>query len=322
MARFLVNRLLQSLVVLLVVSFVVYMLIGLMPGDPIDLMIAANPELTPEDAARLRALYGLDQPLLDRYWNWLTALLQGDLGYSRLFAQPVGEILLPRLLNTLALLAPVLVISLAIAIPVGIYAARHPYTKLDSLINLMCFGGISMPPFWLALLLIMLFAVTLGWLPAGGMGTIGGAGGVWDSLKYMVLPVTTLVLLSIGHQTRYVRAAMLEALRQDYVRTARAKGVPEGGVVYRHALRNALIPVVTIVALEFGTLFGGALVTETMFSYLGMGKLIYDSILGNDFNVALCALLFVTIMVLLGNLLADMAYVLLDPRVSFQARAG
>lgn len=319
MARFLINRLLQSLFVLLVVSFVVYMLIGLMPGDPIDLMIASNPELTSEDAARLKALYGLDQPLTTRYWNWLTALLAGDLGYSRLFAQPVETVLIPRLFNTLALLFPVIIISLAIAIPVGIYAARHPYSPLDNGINLLCFGGISMPPFWLGLLLIMLFAVQLGWLPAGGMGTIGGEGGFADSLKYMILPVATLVLLNVGGHTRYIRASMMEALRQDYVRTARAKGASEGRVVYRHALRNALIPVVTIVALEFGTLFGGALVTETMFSYLGMGKLIYDSILGNDFNVALCGLLFVTLMVLIGNFLADMAYVLLDPRVSFQA---
>jgi len=322
MARFLVNRLLQSILVLLVVSFVVYMLIGLMPGDPIDMMIASNPELTSEDAARLKALYGLDQPLTTRYWNWLTALLSGDLGYSRLFAQPVEVILFPRMLNTLLLALPVLVISLCIAIPVGIYAARRPYSPLDNVINLTCFAGISMPPFWLALLLIMLFAVTLGWLPAGGMGTIGGDGGFFDRIQYLILPIATLVLLNIGGYTRFIRASMMEQMRQDYVRTARAKGASEGRVVARHALRNAMIPVVTIIALELGALFGGVLVTETMFAYLGMGKLIYDSILGNDFNVALCALLFVTLMVLIGNLLADMAYVALDPRVTFQAQSS
>ncbi|HYE49918.1 MAG TPA: ABC transporter permease [Azospirillaceae bacterium] len=317
MARLLVNRLLQSLLVLLAVSFIVYMLIGLMPGDPIDLMIAANPELTSADAARLKALYGLDKPLVGRWWNWLTALLQGDLGYSRLYAQPVGRILLPRLMNTLVLLLPALLIAMAVAVPLGVLAARRPGGKLDTAVGLFCFAGISMPPFWLALLLIMLFAVGLGWLPAGGMETIGG-GGFLDRARYAVLPVATLVLLSVGGYIRYVRAAMLEALRQDHVRTARAKGAGEARVVWGHALRNAMLPVVTILALEFGTLFGGALVTETMFAHLGMGKLIYDGIMGNDFNVALSGLLLVTLTVLAGSFLADLVYALLDPRVSFQ----
>jgi peptide/nickel transport system permease protein len=319
MARFLIDRLLQSLLVLLVVSFFVYLLIGLMPGDPIDLMIQSNPNLTPADGERLRALYGLDQPIVARYWNWLSAALAGDFGYSRLFGQPVTEVVGPRLLNTLSLVVPVILLALAIAVPVGIYAARHPYTATDNAINLACFAGISVPPFWLALLLMIVFAVTLGWLPASGTTTEADPS-LWERLRYMILPIATLTLLNIGHYTRHTRAAMIEVLGQDFIRTARAKGAGERRVVWTHALRNALIPLVTIVALDFGALFSGALVTETMFAYLGMGKLIYDSIMGNDFNVALFCLLLATFMILLGNLLADISYAALDPRVSFAGR--
>ena len=317
MLRFVAVRLLQALIVLLVMSFLIYGLIGLMPGDPIDLMINANPNLSPSDAARLRALYGLDLPIWTRYLNWLAAALQGDLGYSRLISQPVLEVLKPRLLNTLLLLSISLVLALAIAIPLGVHAARKPNSVTDTAVNLLCFAGISVPPFWLALLFIILFSVTLGILPAGGMAPVGGDGGLAERLPYLVMPVATLTLVSIGGYTRFVRAAVLEQLRQDYIRTARAKGVSERGVVWRHALRNAMIPVVTIVALGFGNLFSGALVTETMFAYLGMGKLIYDSILGNDYNIALVGLLLATLMTLAGNLLADLGYAALDPRISF-----
>ncbi|QQP91645.1 ABC transporter permease [Skermanella sp. TT6] len=317
MLRFVAVRLLEALVVLLIMSFLIYGLIGLMPGDPIDLMINADPNLTAADAARLRELYGLDQPIWERYLNWLSAALQGDLGYSRLFSRPVPEVLAPRLVNTLLLLGISFALSLAIAIPLGVFAARRPYGAADTAINLACFAGISVPPFWLALLFIILFAVVLGVLPAGGMAPVGGTGGLWERLPYLVMPVATLTLVSVGGYTRFVRAAVIEQLRQDYIRTARAKGVPERSVVWRHALRNAMIPVVTIVALGFGTLFSGALVTETMFAYLGMGKLIYDSILGNDYNIALVGLLLATLMTLAGNLLADLGYAALDPRITF-----
>ncbi|WP_158045927.1 ABC transporter permease [Skermanella pratensis] len=317
MLRFVAFRLLEALVVLLIMSFLIYGLIGLMPGDPVDLMINADPNLTAADAARLRELYGLDQPIWQRYLNWLAAALQGDLGYSRLFSRPVPEVLAPRLMNTLLLLGISFVLSLAVAIPLGVFAARRPHGAADTAINLACFAGISVPPFWLALLFIILFAVVLGVLPAGGMAPVGGTGGLWERLPYLVMPVATLTLVSVGGYTRFVRAAVIEQLRQDYIRTARAKGVPERSVVWRHALRNAMIPVVTIVALGFGTLFSGALVTETMFAYLGMGKLIYDSILGNDYNIALVGLLLATLMTLAGNLLADLGYAALDPRITF-----
>ena len=314
MTRFLLQRLAETAVVLLFMSFLIYGLIGLMPGDPIDLMISADPNLTPADAARLRALYGLDQPILARYWAWLTAALAGDLGYSRLFARPVLEVLWPRLGNTVLLMGVSFALAMALALPLGLMAAVRPRSGLDHAINLSAFAGISVPPFWLAILLIILFAVILGWLPAGGMGEAGEG----SRLAYLVLPVATLTLATVGGLIRFLRAAVMEALRQDYVRTARAKGVSFTRVVLGHALRNAMIPVVTILALNFGALFSGALITETMFGWLGMGKTIYDAILGNDFNLALVGLLFATLTTLLANLLADLCYAWLDPRISYR----
>jgi peptide/nickel transport system permease protein len=303
---------------LLIMSMVIYGLIGLMPGDPVDLLAAGNPHITPEGIARLRALYGVDQPLWSRYGHWLSAALQGNFGYSRLFSKPVLTVLWPRLLNTVLLAGISFVLALALAFPLGMLAARRPNSRVDAAINLFCFAGISVPPFWLALLLIILFAVTLGWLPASV--TLAGHESWGRHARDMVLPVLTLTLLNIGAYTRYIRSAMREALGQDYIRTARAKGVSESGVVWRHALRNALIPVATIIALEFGSLLSGALVTEQMFAYLGMGKLIFDAVLGNDYNLALVGLLLATAMILLANLLADLAYVRLDPRISLRAR--
>ena len=317
MTRFLATRVAQSVIVLALMSFAIYALIGLMPGDPIDLMISADPKMTPEDAARLRALYGVDKPVVERYANWLIAALGGDLGYSRLYAAPVLDVLLPALGNTLILLGLTLVLSLAIGLPAGVVAALRPYSRTDYAINLFAFAGISVPAFWLGLLLIIVFAVILGVLPAGGTETVGGAG-FWDQAKYLVLPVVNLTLASVGGHTRYMRAAMMETLRQDYIRTARAKGAGRARVVLGHALRNAMIPVVTIIALQFGYLFSGALITETIFAYPGMGKLIFDSIMGNDFNLALVALLFATLVTLVGNLLADVAYAWLDPRITYR----
>lgn len=321
MIGFVLTRLGQSVLVLLVMSFIIYILLGLMPGDPIDLMIGADPNVTAADVARLKALQGLDQPLLDRYAAWLENAVVGDFGYSRLFAKPVLEVLGPRLWNSLILMAISLVVALSIAIPAGIHAARRPGSWTDQVINLLCFAGISVPPFWLALLLILLFAVSLGALPASGMGTIGEDG--WaDRARYMVLPVLTLSAAGVAGYTRHVRAAMIEVLREDYVRTARAKGVPESRVVWRHALRNALLPVVTIAALDFGSLFSGALVTETMFSWLGMGKTIYDAVMGNDYNLALVGLLLATGITLIANILADIAYAWLDPRIHYRVERG
>ena len=313
MRRFLLTRVLQSLFVLAVMSFIIYSLIGLMPGDPIDLMISADPNMTAADAAVLRELYGLDLPIYERYWNWLTTALSGDLGYSRLFGQPVLDVLLPALKNSAILMGTAFVIAVCIAIPIGTLAASRPRSALDYGVNLYAFAGISIPSFWLALMLIIVFSVFLGWLPAGGIASEGA--GFLEFARYMVLPVATIATLSIGNYSRYTRSSMLETLRQDYIRTARAKGASRRRVVWKHALRNAMIPVVTILALDFGYLFSGALVTETIFSWPGMGKLIFDSVMGNDFNLALVALLFATALTLTANLLADICYAWLDPRI-------
>jgi len=317
MSRFAARRTVEILIVLAIMSLVIYALIGLMPGDPVDLMIASNPHLTAADVVRLKALYGLDKPLLERYAAWAIAALHGDFGYSRLYAQPVLTVLLPRLGNTALLMGTSFVLTLALAWPIGLIAARRPGSWLDDVANFASFATISVPSFWLALMLILVFAVQLGWLPPGGATTIG-VGGVTDRADHLVLPVITLTLVNFGPQLRYMRAAMIDTLDHDYIRTARAKGAGEARILTRHALRNALIPLITIVALSFGSLFSGALVTETIFSYPGMGKLIYDAVLGNDYNLALAGLLFATLMTLLANFAADIAYAAADPRIAYR----
>ena len=318
MIGYLVIRLSQSLLVLMIMSFVIYSLIGLMPGDPIDLMISSDPYLTSEDAAHLRSLYGLDLPIYERYWNWLMSALGGDFGYSRLYNQPVAQVLVPALMNSVQLLVVALVLSISVAVPAGVLAAYRQRSVFDYSVNLFAFAGISIPQFWLGLMLIMLFAVLLGWLPAGGIAPEGAPLG--EQLRYLLLPAITLTMTSIGSHARYIRSAMLEVLRQDYIRTARAKGAGASRVIWRHALRNALIPFVTVLALDFGFLFSGALIVETIFAWPGMGKLIFDAIMGNDYNLALLSLMLATALVLTGNLLADLAYAWLDPRIKLGSR--
>lgn len=321
MLRTILQRLGQSVVVIVLMSFVVYALIGLMPGDPIDLMIGSDPRITPEDAARLRAVYGLDKPITERYLAWAASALTGEFGYSRLFGRPVIELMGPRLLNTLVLMIGAWVLAVGIGLTLGVLAASRQGGLLDASVNGLAFVSASTPTFWLALMLMILFAVTLGWLPASGIPT-GRDAGLLDRLRHLILPVLTLTIFETGAYARYMRAAMIEALRADHIRTARAKGATNRRVIIGHAFRNAMIPVTTIMALGFGGQFSGALVTETMFAYPGMGKMIFDAVMGNDFNLALVALLFVTAMTLAANLIADLAYLALDPRISFAARAG
>ncbi len=313
-SRRILLRVAQSLAVLLVMSFVIYALMGLMPGDPIDLMIAGNPHLGPADAVRLKALYGLDQPWTLRWLRWLAQVVQFHLGYSRLYAKPVAAAMAPAVLATLQLMATALAASLALGLPLGIAAALRPGSALDRLANLLAFASVSLPTFWLGLMLMAVFAVHLGWLPAGGMETVGD-GGAADRLAHLALPATTLAVAGLGQYVRHMRAAMLGEAGADYVRTARAKGCTPGRVVLRHQLRNALIPVATLVALDLGGLFSGALITETVFAWPGMGRLIAEAVMGNDFNLALTGLLLATAMTLAGSILADLAYAWLDPRV-------
>jgi peptide/nickel transport system permease protein len=316
LSAFLARRAVEGALVLLAVSFVVYGLIGLMPGDPVDLMLQADPSLTAADAARLKALEGLDRPLGERWWRWLSRATQGDFGYSRLYSVPAAQVLGERLGNSLLLMGASFVLALALAVPAGVAAAARPGSVVDRLVTLLAAVGLAVPAFWLGLVLIILFAVELGWLPAGGTGSLDG-GGPLDRLRYLALPVLTMTVLTAGVFVRFVRAAMVESLREPFVRTARALGVGEGRLLLRHALRHAMLPVVTMIALSFGALFSGALVVETTFAYLGVGKLIYDAILGSDFNLALLALMLATVVTLASNLAADLAYAWLDPRISY-----
>jgi peptide/nickel transport system permease protein len=317
MVRFTAIRLIEIIGLLALMSFVIYGLIGLMPGDPIDLMRSADPRATAADIARLKVIYGLDRPLIERYLAWAGAAVAGELGYSRLFAQPVLAALWPRLMNSLLLMGASFTLAWSLALVLGTAAARRPWSRLDTAINLLSFGGISIPAFWLALVLMLLFSVGLGWLPASGIVTPGG-GGIADRMRHLALPIATLAIANLGGYTRFVRAAMRDALAQDHIRTARAKGASEMRVLVHHALRSAAIPLVTILALSFGGLVSGALVIETMFSYPGMGKLIFDAVMGNDYNLALAGLLLATAVTMAGNFAADLTYYWLDPRVTYR----
>ncbi len=321
MTAYILRRLLQTAVVILLLSYFCYLLMTLMPGDPVDEMIMANPEITSADIDRLRALHGLDQPVWVRYWNWASSIASGDLGYSRTYRVPVTDILGPRLLNTFVLAGAALLVAVIVAIPLGVWAALRKNSTADYVINLFAFAGISVPSFWIAIVLILVFAVYIPIFPAGGTGSIAFDMTPWESfvdrLKYLVLPVLSLSFLSIGTYVRYTRAAMLESMGNDYIRTARAKGLGWPRIYLMHGFRNALIPLITVTALSFSTLFSGAIITETVFAYQGVGQLVFESIQSNDFNVAMVAFMISVSMVLLMNLIADLLYGVADPRISY-----
>lgn len=323
MTTFILRRLLQTLLVIIILSYVCFGLMTLMPGDPVEMMISANPKITQEDVTRLRDFYGLDQPVYKRYLNWVSDISTGDLGYSRTYRIPVTDMMGPSLRATFILSMTSLIFSLLIAIPLGIICALKPNSKIDYAINLFNFAGISLPSFWLGIVLIIIFSVKLGWLPAGGYQTTGMSYSSWfaemlDKSKYLILPVVSLSIQSIGRFSRFVRSSMLEAMRNDFIRTARAKGMSVQVVIWRHGFRNALIPLVTIIAISFSSIFSGALITETLFAYPGVGRLIYSSIMGNDFNVAMISFVISVSMVLFMNLVADLLYGVVDPRISYK----
>ncbi len=322
MHTYILRRLIQTVAVIVILSYVCFYIMSLMPGDPVEMMIASNPKITSEDVARLRELYGLDQPAYKRYMTWVSTIAQGDLGYSRTYRVPVSDLMGPRLWNTFVLSMLSLVASLLIAVPLGIFSALKPGSKLDSFVNFFSFAGISVPSFWLGLILIIIFSVQLGILPAGGTETVGvDQMGFWkqmaDRSLYLILPVLSLSVQRIGIFVRFVRSGMIEVMRNDYIRTAKAKGLSRQAVLWNHAFRNTLIPLITIVALSLSGVFSGALLTETVFAYQGVGKLVYDSIMANDYNVAMVSFVISVSMVLIMNLLADILYGFADPRISY-----
>ena len=321
MYRFLARRLMQSLVVLAGLSVLMFTLLVYTPGDPVELLASSQPDIQPEDIARLRKYYGLDDPAYVRYFKWLRTLASGDLGYSRTYGQPVTHLIRQRLGNTLQLLTAAFVIAFTIGVSVGIYSALHQYSAADYLATLVSFVGLAMPTFWQGNIFILLFAVWLPLFPAGGMITPGVASGVpmvVDRLWHLVLPTLVLASAGMASWVRYSRSSMLEVIRQDYVRTARAKGLQEHTVTRKHALRNALIPIITLFALSVPAVLDGAVVTETIFSWPGMGLLLFQAVLGHDHAVAMAVLLFLALATILANLLADVGYALVDPRIRYE----
>lgn len=317
MPGFLLARLGQIALTLLIVSALTWLAMGLMPGDPLDLAMLSNPALSAADIARLRALHGLDRPLHERYLAWLAALLRGEFGYSRLYAVPAQAVLWPALRSTLVLLGWSLALSVLLGVTLGVAAAARAARgrpALAMLADALAVLAQSTPTFWLGILLVILFAVTLGWLPAGGAAEPGQ--GMAEAARHLVLPVATLAFANMAAYTRHGLAAMQAELGRDHIRTARMKGLPERAVLWRHAFPNAAVPIVTVAALDAGGLVSGALVTETIFARPGMGKLIYDAIMGNDYNLALLALLLAALVTMLATLAADLAQRWLDPRLA------
>jgi len=330
MTRYLIRRLLQMIPLVAGISIIIFLLLAAAPGDPVDLLLFGNPHIKAEDVARLKHIYGLDQPLYIRYVKWVWAALQGDLGYSRTYKVPVLSLMWWRIGNSLWLQIPAFFLALAVAVPVGVYSALRQYSTLDFAATFFTFFGVSIPAFWFGIMMIYVFAVAHPWtavpflewlkMPAGGFSTPGVAEGLpmyLDRLRYMVLPTIVLSLLFMASYTRYTRSSMLEVIRQDYIRTARSKGLPELAVINKHALRNALIPLVTIVALSIPALFSGAPLTETVFGWPGVGRLLVDAVLAGDFAVAQGIILFLAGLVIVFNLLADVSYALLDPRIRY-----
>ena len=315
-----IHRVLQMIPIILGISVVVFALLLAAPGDQVDLLISGVPNITPDEVARLKHVYGLDEPVHVRYVKWLERAVQGDFGWSRTYKERVTSLIFDRLGNTVSLAAGALVLALAVAVPVGIYSALHQYSALDYGATLFTFFGVSVPVFWFGIMLIYVFGVTWHLLPPGGINSPGVAPGlplILDRLQYLPLPTLALGLVFMASFTRYTRSSMLEVVRQDFVRTARAKGLPGRIVIRRHALRNALIPLVTVLGVAIPGVLAGAPLTETVFSWPGVGKLLVDSTLGGDYAVAQGIIMFISIMVVAANLLVDVAYGVLDPRIRY-----
>lgn len=321
MLTYLAKRLAGFVPLLLGISFVSFMVMALAPGNPVDLMTDLNPKASPEARVRLEQYYGLDQPIYVQYGLWLGRIVQGDLGtsFSR-DRRPVLDKIAEALPITLLLNVLDLMLILALSIPIGIYSAARQYSLGDRITTVFVFVGFAMPGFWIALLAMMVFGEQLGWLPISGlrsldydsMSVLGKAG---DRLAHLILPVGISAVTGLAGMSRYMRSSMLEVLRQDYIQTARAKGLSERVVLLRHALRNALLPVVTLLGLSIPGLIGGAVIGETIFAIPGMGRLFYTSVLARDYPVVMGITLIGAVLTLVGNLVADLAYYAVDPRL-------
>ena len=314
MGRYLLGRLGQNLLLLWLVSMIGFGVLYLAPGGPLA-QFALVPGMSQAEMAKIAHQMGLDRPLPVQYWEWFTRLLGGDWGRSYRDGQPVLVVIGSHLWATLELMIAATLIAVLLGGFVGVMGAIRRYSFFDTLATVGAMIALSIPTFWFGLVTIYLFSVKLGWLPPGNRSTVGGPGGLWDYLYHLIAPALVLALVEVAVWSRYMRASMLDVINQDFIRTARAKGLPERTVLFHHALRNALIPMITLAGLQIPTLLGGALVTETVFTWPGMGRLFLDSLGYRDYPVVMGILVFSAIMVLMGNLLADLVCAMVDPRI-------
>ena len=319
MSRYLIRRLLISVPVLLGISLVLFTVLALAPGDPFE-ELATNPNVPPQVRANLRTQYGLDDPLPVRYVRWVAAMVRGDWGFSFVSRVNVDALILQRLPTTLLVLGSAQALAILVALPIGTGAALRPYSLFDQIATTLAFIGFSLPTFFTGLLFILFFSIYLDWLPFIYRADIGATGWrwLWEHARQTIMPVAVLGLFQAAALTRFMRAAVLEVIRLDYVNTARAKGLSERITVLNHVVRNALIPVVTLIALQIPTIFGGAIVTEQIFRVPGIGSLLISSTLANDTPVIMAITFVFSCLVVLSNLLADLLYGWLDPRISYR----
>jgi len=321
LVKFIARRLLASVIVVLGVTAVTLILMDRTRGAYVP-GIDLNPALRPEDIARLRANLGLDQPFYQWYLTWLWNVMHGDFGRSMIDGSPVMTHILERLPNTLELTVTAVLLGILISIPLGVIGALRRGSKTDHTLTVVSVAGFAVPQFWLGLMLILVFSVTfqhygLPWLPSGGVTSPFGGGDLGDRLLHLIMPATVLSFFYLSLWSRFTRSSMLEVLSQDYIRTARAKGMSERRVVYLHGLRNALIPLVTLIGLELPGLVSGGLVVEVVFSWPGLGRLAFERALQYDYSTVMGVVFFATLLVVAGNLLADILYAILDPRIRY-----
>jgi peptide/nickel transport system permease protein len=314
MVKYILKRILIALPVLIGITILDYAIMSL-AGSPLEMML--GPKTTEAVLKAKEIQLGLDKPFYIQYFVWLKNVLQGNLGYSIKSYQPVSQIIGSHIGPTLLLMGTSMFVGLAIAIPIGIYSAVNRYTKRDYTFVTLSFFGTSIPSFFLSLILIYLFTVKLGWLPSSGMRTAGAKGGVVDLIKHMVMPVMVLAISIAGSNIRYVRSAVLEILQKDYVRTAKSKGIGPFLTINKHALRNALIPIVTVIGMQIPTLFGGAVIVEQVFSWPGLGLITMNAIMARDYPVIMGVALLTAVVVLFANLITDVIYALVDPTIRY-----
>lgn len=319
MSKYLIRRLIGLVPLLLGISFIVYALLNMVPGSPTD-RFEGNPSLRPEDRERIIENLGLNEPWYERYFIWLSNALQGEFGYSYIDFLPVWETLKAALPNTLVLSITALVFALLLSIPIGILSAVRRNSLFDRVTTIISTAFFSIPSIWLGLLLIIIFAVKfqewgLPSLPTSGTRTYRGESGFWDRVQHLILPAFTLGVIQLAGWTRYIRASMLEVIRQDYIRTAEAKGLRNRVILMSHAFRNAMLPLITLVGLTIPDLFGGALIVENVYAYPGIGQVTIDSLQQSDYSVAMGAIMMLAFLTVIGNLIADILYGVMDPRV-------